>query len=79
MLLDQQKAFDSVSRLYMEKVLEAMNFGPNFRRWVSLIYHQAESMLKINNTLSDPVAIEQGVRQGDALPFLLFVILAINP
>jgi hypothetical protein len=42
-LLDFEKAFDTVKWSYMQRVLETMNFGPKFRRWISIIYKDITS------------------------------------
>ena len=36
--LDQQKAFDRVSHFWLFSVLEAIGFGPEFLRWVDVLY-----------------------------------------
>lgn len=36
--LDIEKAFDSLSRKFLSTVLEKLNFGPSFIRWVRTFY-----------------------------------------
>ena len=74
LLLDKEKAFDRLSWEYMTKVLEAKRFGPDFRKWIAILYHASSSRLKINNELSDPIPLRCGVHQGDPLAPLLYVI-----
>ena len=35
--LDQEKAFDRVNWNFLERVLQKMNFGPEFRQWIRVI------------------------------------------
>ena len=37
--LDFEKAFDSVEWNYIQKRLEATNFGPHLRQWIYVFYH----------------------------------------
>ena len=37
LLLDFEKAFDSVEWKYMYKILEKFNFGPSFQNWLKCI------------------------------------------
>ena len=36
--LGQDKAFDRVDHVFLQRILERFNFGPHFRRWVEVIY-----------------------------------------
>ena len=46
--LDQEKAFDRVNHGFLQRVLTRFNFGPHFRRWVDVVYHDITSNV-INN------------------------------
>jgi len=76
--LDQEKAFDRIDQGYILKVLEMINFGPQFRGWVKALYKDATSRLSLFGGLSASFRVETGVRQGDPLSPLLYVI-ALEP
>ena len=72
--LDQDKAFDRVSHWFLFRVLEQLGFGPNFRRWIGILYAGVGSRVKINGFLGDFVFQTRGVRQGSPLSALLYVL-----
>ena len=72
--LDFEKAFDSVEWNYIQKCLEATNFGPHLRQWVYVFYHNISSCVLNNGHTSEPFLLERGVRQGCPLSGMLFVI-----
>ena len=74
--LDQEKAFDRVDWSFMLRVLEAMNFGPSFCKWVRLLYTNVFSQVLVNGFQSDPFPVSRGVRQGCPLSPLLYVLVA---
>ena len=74
--LDQEKAFDRVDWGFMLRVLERMNFGPSFRAWVSLLYHNIFSRVLVNGHVSHGFGVTRGVRQGCPLSPLLYIIVA---
>ena len=71
--LDFEKAFDSVEWNYIQKCLEATNFGPHLRQWVYVFYHDISSCVLNNGHASEPFLLEGGVRQGCPLSGMLFV------
>ena len=52
--LDQEKAFDRVNHAFLQRVLEKFNFGPQFRRWVQVLYSDITSLVINNGWLSAP-------------------------
>ena len=72
--IDQHKAFDKVNWHFMFRVLERMNFGNNFRKWVSILYNNIFSRLLINGSFTDKFDISRGVRQGCPLSPALYVL-----
>ena len=73
-LLDFEKAFDSVVWNYIQKCLEVTNFSPHLRQWVYVFYHNISSCVLNNGHASEPFLLERGVRQGCPLSVMLFVI-----
>lgn len=76
--LDQQKAFDRVNWGYLQQVLETFGFGPNFRKWVKILYTDIQSAVICNGHISEHFPLSRGVRQGCPLSPLLY-ILALEP
>ena len=74
--LDQEKAFDRVDHDFLMRVLLKFGFGPCFRGWVSLFYKNVFSRIICNGSLSAPVFLGRGVRQGCPLSPLLYVLLS---
>ena len=72
--LDFEKAFDLVEWNYIQKCLEATNFGLHLRQWVYVFYHNISSCVLNNGHPSEPFLLERGVRQGCSLSGMLFVI-----
>ena len=53
MAVDFEKAFDSVMWDYIDKALEAFNFGEFFRRWVQIMYTNIETCVVSNGHISE--------------------------
>ena len=76
--LDQSKAFDRVDHRFLVTVLETAGFQPEFRRWISMMYHNLQAVVQVNGRRSRVFAVEWSVRQGCPLSPLLYV-LALEP
>ena len=76
--LDQSKAFDRVDHQFLATVLETAGFKPEFRRWISMMYHNPQAVVQVNGRRSRVFAVERSVRQGCPLSPLLYV-LALEP
>jgi hypothetical protein len=76
--LDIKKAFDSVQWDYLVDLLQRLGFPPRFWNWLVAILRSASSRVLLNGVPCSPLAHGQGLRQGDPLSPLLFV-LAIGP
>ena len=76
--LDQSKAFDRVDHRFLASVLKTAGFKPEFRRWISMMYHNPQAVVQVNGRRSGVIAIERSVWQGCPLSPLLYV-LALEP
>ena len=72
--LDQFKAFNRVDHRFLATVLETAGFQPEFRKWISMMYHNPPAVVRVNGERSEAFAIERSVRQGCLLSPLLGVL-----
>ena len=75
MTIDFEKAFDSVDFQFLFKAISKFNFGPIFQNWISIFYNEISSCVINNNVTSTYFPIKRGVRQGDPLSPLLFILV----
>ena len=73
--IDFKKAFDSVNRNFLNKALQAFNFGPSFIRWVSTLYKNISSYVLNNGCATALFQAQRGVGQGDPVSPYLFIIV----
>lgn len=74
LLVDFEKAFDTIEWNYIQKALTSFNFGEKFKRWISILYTDISSFVVNNGYKSDPFKIHRGVRQGCPLSPFLFIL-----
>lgn len=72
--LDQEKAFDHVDRSFLMNLLWHLGFGPSFCKWISTLYRGANMQLMVNGWLSRKIDLQRGVRQGDSLSPMLYIL-----
>ena len=72
--VDQEKAFDRVDRQFLFRVLQRMNFGPTFRRWIRTMYTDSETCILVNGYLTRTFTTTRGVRQGCSASMALYDI-----
>ena len=71
--LDAKKAFDSVEHSYIRECL--IKFGlPNFVNIFKILYYDLKSDIVVNGKIVNGFRIKRGVKQGDALSCILFII-----
>lgn len=75
LLLDFEKAFDSVSWQFLHKTLELCNFGEFFRTWIKVIYSDPKICVTNNGYASSFFSINRGIRQGCPISALLFLLV----
>ena len=76
MLVDFQKAFDSVSWKFLYSVMEFLGFGPSIIRWIKTFNTKIKASVMQCGFLSDFFNIEKGCRQGDPMASYLFLMCA---
>ena len=71
--LDAKKAFDSVSHRYIEKCLEKFGVG-RFVPIFKVLYKDLQTDIIINQRIVSGFKVKRGVKQGDALSCILFIM-----
>ncbi|XP_058768387.1 uncharacterized protein LOC131642117 [Vicia villosa] len=73
--MDVQKAYDTVKWRVLEDIPSEMNFPPQFIRWIMLCVSTVSYRYMINGQTSRILKAKRGIRQGDPISPLLFVIV----
>ena len=76
MLIDFEKAFDTLSFSFIKQVFDFFNFGPMFKNWIALFFNNMENAVQLNGFLSDFFIIGRGCRQGDPISAYIFILCA---
>ena len=74
--VDFEKAFDTVSWKFIEKVLDYFNFGPSVKSWIKLFQKGSESGIIQNGHMSDFLKLKRGCHQGDPISPYIFILCA---
>ena len=76
LLIDFEKAFDSVAWTFISKVLDFFNFGESIKKWIAIFYKNIKSCVIVNGQISKWFKISRGCRQGDPLSPYIFILCA---
>jgi hypothetical protein len=75
-LIDFEKAFDSMSWSFIYKVLKYYGFGGNFIQWIKILNTNFRASVLQSGFLSEQFDIQRGCRQGDPIAPYLFILCA---
>ncbi|GJT45806.1 putative RNA-directed DNA polymerase, eukaryota, reverse transcriptase zinc-binding domain protein [Tanacetum coccineum] len=73
--VDFEKAFDSLSRNYLDFILASLGFGSKWRSWIRACLHSSRASILINGSPTSEFSIKRGLRQGDPLSPFLFILI----
>ncbi|KAL6650159.1 hypothetical protein ACP70R_014383 [Stipagrostis hirtigluma subsp. patula] len=73
--IDIAKAFDTVAWPFLLEVLQQFGFGPRWREWIAIILRSSSSRLLLNGAPGRPIQHKRGLRQGDPLSPMLFILI----
>ena len=74
--LDFAKAFDTIEHAPMMQIMECMGFDSRWLVWIHCLFSTAKSSILLNGTPGRQFFCKRGVRQGDPLSPLIFVLAA---
>ena len=74
MLIDFEKAFDSISWRFLYKTLTLFGYSDSFLNWIKLFNNDIKTYVTQCGILSNPIIIGRGCRQGDPIAPYLFLL-----
>ena len=76
LLIDFEKAFDSISHSFIIKCLHFFGFGLSFIKWINVILNDVSSCINHCGNISERFKVGRSCRQGDPISPYLFIICA---
>ena len=73
-LIDQAKAFDSISHDYLAATLKHINIGDRLLNSILKLYENSNTKICVNGILSNQINIKRGIKQGCPLSMWLYTI-----
>ena len=68
--------FGRVNWNFLDRVLQRMKFGPEFRQWIRVIHTNISSACLHSGFVTSFFEISRGACQGDLLSSLLYTLVA---
>ena len=76
LMIDFEKAFDSVSWTFIDKVFHFFGYGESIINWVKTLHTNVSSSINQGGNLSPFIHIQRGCRQGDPIAPYIFILCA---
>ena len=76
LLVDFEKAFDSISWKFIDKVFKFFTFGESIITWIYIYYNNAYMAVNQGGNVSPFFGINRGCRQGDPISGYIFLLCA---
>jgi hypothetical protein len=74
--VDFEKAYDSVDWKFLDYMLRRFGFGEKWRGWMKACVCSGNMSILVNGSPTEEISIKRGLKQGDPLAPLLFLIVA---
>jgi hypothetical protein len=74
--VDFEKAYDSVDWGFLDYILQRFGFGTKWRAWMRACVCAGNMSVLINGSPTGEISIKRGLKQGDPLAPLLFLLVA---
>ena len=74
LLIDFEKAYDSISFSYINKCLRLFNFCDDMLKWIGILLHNFKALTNHCGNFSSRFDIGRGCRQGDPIASYLFIL-----
>ena len=78
LFLDYENAFDEVRRTLLFSILKEINIHNQLVTTIIKIYDNNEIRIKVDTTLTPPIIINKGVRQGCSLSLTLLTLILLT-
>ena len=75
-LVDFEKAFDSIAWSFVYKVMKLYGFGENIIQWIKILNKNFRASILQSGFLSEQIDIMRGCRQGDPAAPYIFLLCA---
>ncbi|KAL4559868.1 hypothetical protein LXL04_032014 [Taraxacum kok-saghyz] len=73
--IDFEKAYDSLSWEFLDRVMGVMAFLTPWRAWIKTCLNSSRSSVLINGSPTKEFCLHRGLRQGDPLSHFLFILV----